>query len=503
MFEHSKKIYVACSGGPDSTALFCLLTSYCKQHSIELGVIHVNHGLRGQDSDQDEKWVRKLDQNAGVHFISGKVNVAKEAKKKRLSIEEAARDMRYRFLTQSAKCYRIDTITLGHTMDDQAETVLMRFLTGSGLRGFGGSRPVFKSEGVRFVRPLIEIPKKEVLDFLKLKKMSYRTDRSNQSTQFLRNKIRLELLPYLEKKFSPGIRKVLARLPEVIQSDTEFLEQEARKEYQKLAIFRSLRAVSKTRRSNLTQSVILRHEPPPKDGSVLWLRRIHNRRSFTSFRMTEFRNDGRILFPKGKFSKLHPALQFRLLQYALMSFTREEFGFTHWQAFKELFSRKSEFRISFPGHIDCAVSKSKISIGHAKPETRTFSDLYALRLNNSTLIPEIGKKIQCKILSQKPRVFKKHREDYAIIDRSKINFPLTIRRRLPGDSFQPLGQAKPSKLKDFLIRRKIPREKRDSLPLVLSRNEIVWIGGVAISDRVKATNQTKNFIKLEVIPSGN
>ncbi len=449
MFRASRKVYVACSGGPDSTALVYLLMRLKKIQSLELGILHVNHGLRGKASDTDERWVKELARKLGLPFLSGRVNVKQEAKKNRLSIEEAARDVRYRFLIQTAKRHRIGTIVLGHTMDDQVETVLMRFLVGSGLRGLGGSKPVFEREGIQFVRPLTQIPKQEIVTFLKKEKIKYRIDQSNHNLKFLRNRLRLELMPYLEKKINPGIRKIFARLPEVIQNDVDFLEKESRKSYQQL-----------------------KHETKKH----IW-------------------------FERKLFSELHPAIQFRLLQTGVMQLTREEFAFRHWQSFRELFETSPVFQVSFPGGLSAVVSKSKIMISPLQKKKNTFNrpNGQVLPFNKKIRIRKNKIWISSKLVSKKSISFKKKREDYAFLDADELKEPLTIRYRKPGDLFQPLGQNAPFKLKNFLINRKIPKEKRDLIPLVVSGADIVWVAGVGISECAKVTQQTRKLLELKIL----
>lgn len=465
MFKGSKTIFVACSGGPDSTALFHILFSYFHRDPKKIGIIHVNHHLRGKKSLRDQKFVEKLGKTFGVPVIIGNVNVEKFAREKKRSIEEAARDLRYDFFIQTTKTYLIDTIVLAHTLNDQAETVLMRLLTGTGLQGLAGSRPVFLRNKIRFVRPFIETEKKDILNYLREKKIKFCTDETNQETRFLRNKIRLELLPFLEKKFNSGIQKVLARIPESVGIDAEFLEREAERQ------FKNVIASPKGVRQSRDYVVDLRSPRNDESASVI--------------------------FDRKKFDSLETSIQFRLLQMAVRKLSELEFSFNHWISFQELLEKKKNFKISFPGNLMCVATPKHVTVGFLK-SSRQNSFSYHLEKGKTLFLPENKISIEAQPVKFKQTPVKKKSETYAVIDMDKIRFPLIVRNREKGDRFRPLGQTKSSKLKDFLIRKKIPRETRDRLPLVLSGNELIWVAGVGISENVKVEEKTAQFLRLQM-----
>lgn len=446
MLKNVRSIYVACSGGPDSTALLHAFVSAKFPEKIRLGVIHFNHGLRGRAALADQNAVQKMAASLGLPFLAGRGDVKKLAKEKRYSIEEAAREARYGFFIEAAKGHKIDAIALGHTMDDHAETILMRLLSGTGLTGLAGSRAVFERNGIRFIRPLIEAERAGILGFLKKRKISFRLDRSNESERFLRNRIRLRLIPFLKKHYHPGISHVLARLPETFQADADFVDTEAARCYKRLS------------RSDKTG----------------------------------------VSFPREKFEKLPPAIQFRLLKKAANACGTSEFAYAHWMEFRGLLGVRNRFEVFFPGNVVCRVSQTSIVIGRAIVKSVAKTSFFSKHLNaGETLqIPAAGTSISCTLLSRKPARIKKNREDYAVLDADKVAFPLVLRNRKPGDRFQPLGRSGPKKLKDFFIERKIPREIRSALPLVLSAGKIVWVSGVGISETVKVTSETRNCVKL-------
>lgn len=220
-FRLKERVFVACSGGPDSTALYFLLKSALAGNKIKLGLLHFNHQLRGAASDGDEAFVRKLARKEGVPFISGKAAGKGRGKK---SVEEAARHERYAFFEEAARRHSIRAIATAHTLDDQAETVLMRVLQGTGPQGLAGIRRILMVKKIRFIRPLLKFSKAEILAYLRKNGIAFCRDRSNRSPKFLRNRLRAGLLPQLEKEFNPRIKEALARIPAILEEENEMIE---------------------------------------------------------------------------------------------------------------------------------------------------------------------------------------------------------------------------------------------------------------------------------------
>lgn len=220
LIRKKDRIIVGVSGGPDSVALLFLLAFLRKEYGLTLFVAHLDHMLR-PESRADRRFVQALARRLGCEFYSAKVNVDRLAEKG--SLEEAARQSRLSFFLKVAKKLSADSVALGHTVDDQAETVLMRVLRGSGLYGLAGIMPRRKINGMFFIRPLIEVRRKEIESFLKRKKISFRLDASNKEDLYFRNKIRNRLIPLLAKEFSPGIKDLLAHLAESARYDYDYL----------------------------------------------------------------------------------------------------------------------------------------------------------------------------------------------------------------------------------------------------------------------------------------
>jgi len=233
LVEKKDKIVVGVSGGPDSVALLYLLNGLRKELKISLHIAHLDHMLR-MDSYKDREFVESLANKLGLSITCAKVNVKELAK--RGSQEEIARNARLGFLFKVTKDIKASKIALGHNLDDQAETVLMRILRGTGLYGLGGILPKRNIAGYQIIRPLIEVRRTEIQAFLKKKKIKPRIDASNLEDIYFRNKIRNRLLPLLEKEYNPNIKEVLNNMAESAGLDYAYLNQVAKKAMQRLGI---------------------------------------------------------------------------------------------------------------------------------------------------------------------------------------------------------------------------------------------------------------------------
>jgi tRNA(Ile)-lysidine synthase len=227
----NERVLVGVSGGPDSVALLYLLNGLKLDFKLKLHVAHFDHMLR-KDSAKDAFFVKKLSEKLQIPFTSAKVRVKKLAQKG--SLEEIARGARLAFLFQTAKKIKADKIALGHNIDDQAETVLMRILRGTGLYGLAGISPIRKISGFTVIRPLIAVSRKEIEAFLRKNKIKTRLDSTNLKNLYLRNRIRNRLLPLLEKEYNRNIKAVLANMGEIAAVDYDYLAYQAARASQNL-----------------------------------------------------------------------------------------------------------------------------------------------------------------------------------------------------------------------------------------------------------------------------
>ncbi len=234
LLSRGDRVIVALSGGPDSVALLRLFMMMRRRWGISLMAGHLNHGLRGAVSDRDEAFVRNLSGRWGIPCYTKKVDVGKRAQQEKLTLEEASRLSRYDYLTDLAKAHGAKLAT-AHTLDDQAETVLMRIIRGTGIRGLGAIAPVGRIHRVTVLRPLLGIRKGDLLQFLRRERLSFRKDRSNLAMRFTRNRIRWGLLPRIKRQYNPQFDQNLAHLAQSAMHACAFIEREAHRKYRRLA----------------------------------------------------------------------------------------------------------------------------------------------------------------------------------------------------------------------------------------------------------------------------
>ena len=311
IFKTNQKILIACSGGPDSVALFHLLRSLSAKHHWKLGLVHFNHQLRPGDAKKDERFVKNLARKSKVPFYCGTGSVRREAKRMKTSIEECARQMRYDFFRRAAQAGKFQVVALAHTRDDQAETVLMRILQGTGLRGLQGIRERQRMGRVEIVRPILNFTKKEILEFLRAEKFTHRKDESNNSVKFLRNRIRHKLLPVLCREFNPRVVEALSRIPAIVTEESALIAELEEKAWKKT--FKT----SRGKKVELRRSVLLK-------------------------------------FP--------PALQFRIVEKALKKLDKQSgLSFEAWERIRQGLVR-SRYRCSLPKDIDFALTSKNVAI---------------------------------------------------------------------------------------------------------------------------------------------
>lgn len=224
LLSRNEAVVVGVSGGPDSVALISILRALSCDLNLQLYVAHFNHRLR-KESQQDEKFVKDLSHKLNLPFVRGDWRHPRIPKKG--SLEELAREERLQFLMNAARSKKAKTIALGHQRDDLAETVLMRILRGTGLQGMRAILPKRNIQGFTFIRPLLGAGRKEIESYLKKNRLSFRVDATNKKTDFFRNKLRLKLLPLLEKEYQNNIREVLTNLSENITVDYDYLKNQA------------------------------------------------------------------------------------------------------------------------------------------------------------------------------------------------------------------------------------------------------------------------------------
>ncbi|NNK84196.1 MAG: tRNA lysidine(34) synthetase TilS [Desulfobacterales bacterium] len=468
MFETQDSVLIGVSGGPDSVALLHILCKIAVKFSLTLGVAHLNHQIRKADSDRDEKFVASLAENLHLPFYNQKKDVLSYKKDHKLSLEEAARRVRYEFLHQIAGENKYNKIALGHQGNDNAELVLMYLFRGSGPTGLSGIPPVrrsFSPYGI-IVRPLLGLSRHEILDYLSKKKLEYVTDTSNQDTKFLRNRVRNKLIPLIEKSYNPRIVDTLNRLSSIIRSDEEWIEDII---------------------TPFHKDIILSAE------------------------------ETKIALSIPKLVKMHLALRRRIIRKAIQCVKGDlrRITFSHNASIIELLEKNPPGFgcLDLPGGITVNKEedilyissgknvRSKIKSGSEKGKKPLFE--YAIYqpglIPESFCIKETGSHLSFAVISAKDiGDIQSAGQQVAFFDMDSLAFPLVVRDFRHGDRFTPFGMSGSQKLKKFFIDHKISRTKRATCPVLLSANEIVWVVGYRQSEFGKVTRSTQNILKVQL-----
>ncbi len=448
MVNAGETVVVGVSGGPDSVALLHILNRLRDDLGIRLVVAHLNHRLRGAEAEADARFVRELAESLRLEAHVESRDVAVYGKEKGVSIQVAAREIRYGFLSEVAVQTGAARVALGHHADDQAETILLHFIRGTGPGGLRGMLPV--RDGF-FIRPLLGVRRHSIEAYCRYHNLPTRQDSSNLQLKYLRNRVRLELIPLLEKHYNPSLVDTINRLGEISREEDRYLEEQAREHYYRF-----------------------------KTGT----------------------SGGRVGLDRERLLSLPPALVRRVVRLAWMEISGSKDGlhFRHIDQIMEIIRGGGGYReIALPKNIVCKKHYGLVEfvLGGENEEVPFYQ--YRLKVPGVTAVPELGVSIEAQILpageAGDPALLN---QKEALLDYDRLTMPLVVRRRLAGDRFQPLGLDGTVKLKKFFIDHKIPRNMRDRIPLVVSGNEIIWVAGLRPGDKWKVTDKTTTCLRLYI-----
>lgn len=475
-------IVAAVSGGPDSLcmlgALLSLREAYPALAPGRIVVAHLDHGLRGKDGQADSAWVRAFADSLGVPCVTHAEDVRALARRERRSLEDAARQARYAFLRRTAEEYGAVRICVGHTRDDQVETIVMHFVRGSGLTGLAGMRPFTGN----VARPLLAVARADTVAYCAARGWQPRLDVTNENTAFLRNRVRHELLPELER-YNPNLRDTLLRNAELIREDDRYLEE------QTVALW-PLATQSEAPDVLRFSLPILREAPP--------------------------------------------ALRHRLLRQAverLATTSGVTLGAQHIQAVERLIqSGQAGASLDLPGRLRVSREYDTLSFerrrqsASARRSTPEHELEVRLPVPGSLALPELGWRITAVIepAGDSPAAasgrlsgrLSGHNsvgvtdsatgyhlpEAEATLDADVAGNALVVRTWRAGDRMQPLGMTAEKKLQDVYSDAKVPRSLRRRLPLVCGRSHLLWVAGLRVDERARITPATRRLLKLRLEP---
>ncbi|MGE5430627.1 MAG: tRNA lysidine(34) synthetase TilS [Syntrophomonadaceae bacterium] len=439
LLQPGEKILIALSGGPDSVFALNFFHKYKSKFGIILGAAHVNHSLRGQDSEMDEHFCAELSGKFDVQYFTEKVDVKRLAKLKKVSVEEAARELRYEALESVLRRNDFDKIVTAHNLNDNAETVLLNLIKGTGLRGISGI-PVKRGN---IIRPLLGLTKPEILRYLELNEIQFRTDITNLSSLYERNFIRNELLPAIRAKLNPSVDQSLFNSSEN---------------------FRNAQLIIDMHVSTIMNKIV------------------------------EFSNKS-IIIDIAELKNYNPAVLGELVKRSMAEYFKKEFSFRDLIKIKSLLSRQPGRKESLTGGL-LAIKERNALIIKEKTAPEVFQPI---RINAGEEVSFGTRKLKIDIKDgsgfARPGDMKST-PFHEFISGDLLEGEFTLRLWKPGDRFIPLGMQGFKKLSDFLTEQKVAVEEKNQQLVLLNRNNIVWVPGYRIDDRYKITKNIKRICEL-------
>ncbi|HKW89979.1 MAG TPA: tRNA lysidine(34) synthetase TilS [Candidatus Acidoferrales bacterium] len=472
MLAPGDRVGVAVSGGADSVGLLRILEDLRAQLGVSLCVLHLNHQLRGEESDADETFVRRLAKSSRLKYYCAREDVGAAAKRRGWNLEDAGRRLRYEFFAQIAGEGGATKIATAHTADDQAETVLARIIRGSGLKGLGAIQPK-----VNFIiRPLIDARRQDLRTFLSNLGQEWREDPTNQDLRQFRARLRHQMLPRLEKDFSPDIVERLCTLSDLARSDESFWAAFIQDRFEKL-----------TTKTSSGLSILAGDLIPPVTVPAATI-------------------------SEGESPSL--AVAQRLIRHMYSGISRNEGQPSRKDVDRviELATRgRSGGQIALPGGVSVArefdrlVFRSAASRGKASHRISRsgLSYEYEVRLPSAGLttvsIPELGRSLCLKLIDW-PMRERDTRHDTCVLDAERLTSPLVIRNWRPGDAYRPFGRRQPRKLKQMFLAGRVAATERALWPVLTSAGRVAWAERMPVAAEFSAGDNTR--IGLQILDSG-
>jgi tRNA(Ile)-lysidine synthase len=445
-------LLVAFSGGPDSLTLLSLLCEIAKRYPLRLHVAHLNHRLRGREGDEDALYVEEMCRTLDIPLTIDETDVQGLRVQRRLSLEEAAREARYDFFARVMEEVGASAVALGHTADDQAETVLLNLIRGAGIRGLRGMLPISirqskcRTRRMMIVRPILESFRDEVMAYCTMQGLQPRYDSSNLQNNFTRNRVRNDLIPNLQT-YNPTVRKVLRRMASTVAKDVEYIEQKVQE---------------------------------------IWPLIVSKKSEGLSIQRMEF-------------NKLHPSLRAHILQriYTEVAGSAKGLNMVQIENMCRLAELGAGRSLSLGQHLEFHTSyKDLLVTGEAL--NSPWPHLRDLQLHLDDDIYSQGWRIRFQKIKKAHLLPMQHEGDllHSYFSLASIGDELCVRSRKAGDRFQPLGMEDTKKLKDFMINEHIPRFCREGIPLLIGNRGIAWVVGWRIAQWARATSETEDVVEV-------
>ncbi len=440
--DNTATILVGVSGGVDSVSLLDLLALLSEKFYFKIIIAHYNHSLRGADSDADEDFVKDLAIKYGFDYFSAKGDVLTYSEKNSISIELAARQLRYNFFERTSRNHYADFVATAHTADDSAETFLFNLFRGSGLTGLSGI-PATRNfvKNVVIARPLLTLKKKEIIEYAKARKLKWREDRTNEAVDYTRNRIRRVLIPLLEKEFNPQIIEAINRAAELIYGADQNINQQVQ---------------------SAAQTVI------------------------TDIRLERFSMKAQTLQTFDEF------MQGEILQYALNKHLKiPSIPMLTIDSILNLIGKTSGKMVEFQQSYQAAYDRNLLIIG--KLDKKVDESAEVMKDQSVTI-----DRYKIKLTSVNMNEVKYNpNPKIEFLDADQMPAKMTFRPWMQGDNFTPLGMNGTMKISDFLINEKIPSVDKPNIIVLANGDEVIWVCGYRINENCKISEKTKKAVKVE------
>ena len=441
LFKKGERILVGFSGGADSTALMLALWHMKSKFGFSLLAAHVNYNLRGEDSKKDEDFIKQFCFKRNISLVVKDVKVTTES-----NLENHAREIRFKYFKELKKIYKVNKIALGHNRKDQVETMLYRLFRGTGYTGIKGISPITGN----IIHPLLSFSRNDIVEYLNNENINWREDRSNADNTFSRNKIRNELIPWIQEKLNPQVIDKLYNAAEIFTETDDILQELAKRRLLKAQI---------------------RHTK------------------------NEYRFDIKII------CKTRSILRFYLYKEIYSRFQKDSKDFYHsnFEEIESILNSAGSKMISLPHNIKVLKEYNDLiftdDVSNHEVDVKNVKEITNLR---NRLTFEDYRIIMKKLKKMPSKRYPFEDKYTTFIDLDKTAFPLFLRHRQPGDSFIPLGMEHSKKIKDFFIDEKIPKFERDKVLILCDEDKIIWVAGHRIDNRVLTDKSTTNILMVKV-----
>ena len=442
LIQKGDKIVVGLSGGPDSVCLLHILSRLKDKFDLEIYAAHLNHQIRGIEAQKDAFYISKLCEEMGITFFIKSINVPEYCEKNGVSIEEGARKLRYEMFYEVKNNTRANKIAIGHNLNDQAETILMRIMRGTGLQGLKGIEYI--RDGV-IIRPILDIERSDIEKYCEQNNLNPRIDKTNLESIYTRNKIRLELIPYMKDNFNSNIIESISRMGNSLRSDNDYIENE----------------------------------------------------SLIKFKEVSNINDDSVEINLSSYINLHNSIKVRILRNSIKHILGDT-NFIDQRHIDDILDLEDESKIdkviNLPRGIFVYRKKNSIILTNKEIVIEEIEFCYNIPSNGFIKIKEIGTIIETQVVNINKYKRSKSDKSSKWFDFNKIKGGIVVRNRRSGDKIKLSGGSK--KVKDLFIDIKIPKEDRCKIPIIADSQGILSVGDFRNSEDYKIDEKTKEVLKV-------